>query len=472
VQEAVQFTTVRAEECKEMSAPKTSPARSPREDGFTLIEMVVAVGLAAFIFAALASVLGSSLTALAAQKARSQGNELVTRGMEDLQRYDFEDLGVCAGPSGPAPAELAGRPLVVLPNCPSPVPANYGADPCTGISGAVQVVKTEYSCNHAGITYAVRRYVVWDDDPNRTVKRLAVYVNWTDRVGNHQVSQQSSLRTPTAATAVGQAPPQFVATSITPASSPSSPILLDGGSGKLRSGQSLSFYADIDDLTLTANDKVYVSFQALRTDPVTTLTAPESTTFALTSGDGQNWNGTINDSTIDPNTETPYRLPAGSQFFTFTVVRSTTDGKVNSKFHVPAPTFCPGNDDGNQCPSNLPRFSSEPVIPAVVDIDTAGVLQSPFTVSATTENLLTTDSVSVSMQTQEGAASFVLQPDSSCTATGPCNNWSLTVQPSSVSHRFPGGPQRFFFSAWQAPVPGVSDGSSAALRSATAVNFQ
>ena len=93
----------------------------PREGGFTLVEMLVVISITAFVFLALAALLAGAARSLAVAKTRTQANEIATQGIEDLQRYDFNDLGVCSGAADPTPAtipaSLTGLTSVQLANC-------------------------------------------------------------------------------------------------------------------------------------------------------------------------------------------------------------------------------------------------------------------------------------------------------------------------------------------------------------------
>src|SRR5437763_1692732 len=92
--------------------------RTDGEDGFTLIEMVIAIGLSAVIFTGLAFSLGSSLRTMQLQKSRTLANEVATQGIEDLQRLPYSSLGLCAAPTRPnsAPAPAGFSSVIVL-NC-------------------------------------------------------------------------------------------------------------------------------------------------------------------------------------------------------------------------------------------------------------------------------------------------------------------------------------------------------------------
>ena len=82
----------------------TAPRAGSRHGGFTLVELLVVISITAFVFLALASLLAGAAKSLSIAKTRSQANEVATQGIEDLQRYDFNDLGVCSGAADPAPS--------------------------------------------------------------------------------------------------------------------------------------------------------------------------------------------------------------------------------------------------------------------------------------------------------------------------------------------------------------------------------
>src|SRR5437868_200780 len=180
--------------------------RARDEAGFTLIEMVVAVGLSAIVFTALAMSLGGALRTVQVQKTRTTANEVATQGIEDLQRFKYSNLGLCTAPLPPAGTSVpAGFSTVVTVNC-----TNAAVEePCTPTVfnpplTTEPVPKESYVCNRNGTAYTVSRYVAWGDDA-QTSKRLAVVVDWLDSAGRHEVAQQSSLRAPDAAAIIGAA---------------------------------------------------------------------------------------------------------------------------------------------------------------------------------------------------------------------------------------------------------------------------
>src|SRR5947207_3424457 len=73
---------------------RDASTRAP-EDGFTLIEVIVAFTLAAIVFTALAIAMAGGMKAVRVAKDRTRGNELATAAIEDLQRFDSDHLGLC-----------------------------------------------------------------------------------------------------------------------------------------------------------------------------------------------------------------------------------------------------------------------------------------------------------------------------------------------------------------------------------------
>src|SRR5205807_5585303 len=126
-------------------------------------------------------------------------------------RYDFDHLGLCTAPPGQAPAGLTDT--VLLANCGgAQTPSTpCGSDKLTPVIGPLP--KPTYTCRRLNVVYVVRRYVAWGDTVH-TVKRMAVFVDWTDQVGRHEVSQQSSLRSPDLGSFVGLGPAKITNTQV------------------------------------------------------------------------------------------------------------------------------------------------------------------------------------------------------------------------------------------------------------------
>lgn len=457
-----------------------SPARRERPgrggDGFTLVEMVIAISLLAVIFSAVAMVLSSGLRALAAAKARNQANNVATQGIEDLQRFGFNNLGVCGAYAAPPPAELADT--VTLPNCPASVPAPTGA--CdTIVYGAIPA--KEFTCTANKLSYSVRRYVAWVD-PLKTTKRLAVFVDWVDLAGNHQVSQQSSLRAPDQGAVLGLDPPEFDS-SPPPAAAPSStPIELDG-TNRISAGN-IALSAEVTEifgpasgglstaipthspgarftvnvspgtsafpnyngykvtLTSTSGAETFTVLRGATTTQwllvadgslahgagSTTVSFPGDkvyASFGTLDAAGSPESSTLFLDPVGPNgvngqanwsttldAADGFRFGAGSQYFSFGILRAA-DGKSSAAFATPDVRFCVNLGTGCSATADLPAINTVSA-PATVDIDEAGALVGDIAVTAETTNVTAADTVSVSFLTHAGVVSVILAPSATC----------------------------------------------------------
>lgn len=483
-----------------------------REGGFTLVEMVVTVTVIAVVFTAAAVMLDSGLRALAAAKARARGNDVATQGIEDLQRFGFNSLGLCGAPSGTAPAGLSDT--VVLANCPAPpTPVPY-EEPCNGVVGTVP--KAEYTCIRNNVTYTVKRYVAWVDTL-RTTKRLAVFVEWDDLVGRHQVSQQSSLRAPDQSAITGLAPPKFSSTqppTATPLATPPAtvpPLLLTAGK-TLEPGYSIKFDATTENLnapastTLNSAIPTHVPNQVIDITVATGAGFPGYNGFPVTigtesftvlSGAGTNsWRvlatGTTNHpaptpvnfagdrvyatiQTIGSNNSpqastvfldsvdgvnwsatlgstSTFQFGAGSQYVPFGILRAS-DGKSTSAFADPALTFCPSS--APDCAGlSLPSVTITQA-PTFVDIGASGELVADVVLKVDTTNITNVDTVTVAFLTQAGSVSVVLTQDpgaAACPAPDVAPpvlcSWIGTIS-MATGYRFATGTQSFYFGAAQ-----------------------
>lgn len=424
-----------------------NPRRS--EKGFTLVELVIAVGLTAFVFAALAGLLGHSLRVLSVSKARTQGNEVATQGMEELQRLSYAALGVCVAATDP-PAGFSDQAKPV--NCPAALGAadyTYGEDPCNVTTSGAGTPKAFYRCTRAGITYDVSRYVAWGD-VQRTAKRMAVLVSWSDAVGLHEVSQQSSVRAPGQGDIFGLDPPRITSTSVGPGTT--TYVAVDSF---LPSGTTITLQAGTANLAST--DRVFAVFSTLDADGNV-----QTSSKGLTWTSSNLWNGTI--SPTDG-----FRFPIGTQFFSFGVVRSD-DGKANSAFATPARNFC---TLGGTCPSSsAPSFAAQNAMSSAgtdpfIKVDSSGSLvPDRIDLTAVTMNVVATDTVTVSFETSSGAVNVQLAPDPSSCDIQSCT-WKGAVAKNS-GYSFPIGPRKFYFAVAQAPgSPGVPAGSSPSTGAAT-----
>jgi prepilin-type N-terminal cleavage/methylation domain-containing protein len=88
--------------CRHGTGAGADGTRPTACDGFTLVELLVALMIATIALVALAFTLAAALKVAGLQKTRSQANEIATQAIEDLQRLDYDHLGVCSPAPGTA----------------------------------------------------------------------------------------------------------------------------------------------------------------------------------------------------------------------------------------------------------------------------------------------------------------------------------------------------------------------------------
>ncbi len=430
------------------------------------------MSLAAILFTGLAAVMGSSLRTLAVTRGRGQANEIATEGIEDLQRFSFSSLVLCNAPTvpqgGTVPSGFGPLTIVLAASClsatieaPCPAPAT------TGLVN-YPVPAANYTCQRFGNRYFVSRYIAWAD-ASQTVKRLAVVVDWTDAVGRHEVSQQSSVRAPDQAAIIGAIPPTLTSATAAPIK------VWVNSSGYLvtSTGASQSINLTATATGLTAADEVNAYF--ITEDPVTLVQT--TATVPLTSADGSVWLGSI------PGAGSPgaptFPTNGGTQYIGFTAIRKA-DGKANSILASPAITFCDNPEASNtngDCSinSSAPSVNSISLSPLSVALNPDGTLfsTSTLTISAQTNNIYastgTSDSVVAVVETQAGASQIPLQPTCALSSSlQQCNTWSVTLN-SSMSLRFAAGLQYVYIIADQTAS---ATGSTATGQSSQQVSFQ
>lgn len=431
---------------------RQTQAEQQSESGFTLVEMMIAVTLIAIFFTAVAGVLGSSLKILAVNKARAQGNDVATQAIEDLQRHPYAALALCGPPiaaQAPAgttvPADLNLTVFSKKTDCPNPTTADeaaskYGDDPCEATPSEKGVPKAYYQCTrfNGTVTYNIRRFVAWTDS-GQTAKRMAVFVHWSDASGLHEVSQQSSLRSPVSGDVVGIDPPAFVAPTMVGSGTAVDHVHTTTADGYTQSP--ISVTATTTGTPSSTDDRAFVSY--LGWDGTEVSKASFGLSNLGTVSGKTTWSGSLPTNT---------RVPPGTQYFTFNVVRDS-DGKVSSLVDTPAMQFCPGD-----CPTGGPEFVldaaladgtpavSQSAVPLPVEIDAEGKLESDVNIRATTRNLLGTDSLTFILRTRTGNVLIGMRQTSCGDET--CE-WAGTIAIGS-GYRLAEGTQSVYFTASQA----------------------
>lgn len=174
-----------------------SAALAQRDEGMTLVEVIVAMFLVGIILMALAATLLSSLRAININETEVRASSIAQQELELLQTLEWDAAVLYEDEIGAAPREWSdaldapgvfdGRELVTR-----PAPAS----PSARLAPVPVPVST---IEQAGVVYSVYRYVTWIDrneDGTPDTKRFDVRVAWEGRNSQRALSA-SAERTPT-----------------------------------------------------------------------------------------------------------------------------------------------------------------------------------------------------------------------------------------------------------------------------------
>ncbi len=179
--------------------------RGAREDGFTIVELVIALAVLAMVIAPLGRVFWSAIRTAGAAGHRTDGAAIASREIEGMRAVPYAQVGfyadqpgyvatfegfttVSLGATSPATGTLIPQ---MQPETPDPNAATgYAPDPDP--ANATAIVQ-------GSVHFTVLRYVVWADahDASSTYtqayKRLTVLVSWSDQTGAHTAREDSLL---------------------------------------------------------------------------------------------------------------------------------------------------------------------------------------------------------------------------------------------------------------------------------------
>jgi prepilin-type N-terminal cleavage/methylation domain-containing protein len=179
--------------------------REDRQDGFTIVEVVVAIAILAAVAAPLAGGFWASIRTAGAAAHRTDGSAIASREIEGMRAVPYAQVGfysdqpgytptfesfstVTFGSTSPASGLLIPQ---IQPETPDPsAAAGYAPDP--NPANASRIVQ-------GGVSFSVTRYIVTINaqDASTTYtnayKRLTVKVSWSDQAGSHEVREDSVL---------------------------------------------------------------------------------------------------------------------------------------------------------------------------------------------------------------------------------------------------------------------------------------
>jgi hypothetical protein len=185
-----------------VAAPSSDAPVRDGEAGFTIIELMVALGLLTIFIGGIAGVFMAGLRTAGTSNHRTDASSLATQAVEGMHAVPYANLGFYGDQTGYVATfdghstvslgttTPAGSPSATQPQTPDPsAAASFNPDPDPTNANPVAL---------AGIPFSIRRYVVWVDAKGPSgatyasaYKRTTVIVSWTDQVGAHTVRQDS-----------------------------------------------------------------------------------------------------------------------------------------------------------------------------------------------------------------------------------------------------------------------------------------
>ena len=220
--------------------------RTAAEQGFSLIELVVAVSIIATAFLGLTRATAGAIAGLHSVRQRSAFIELGNAEVESLRAQPFASLGVSSTDPDLTTAYPAGshdgRTAVQL-----DVATLRAADPTFADPPPAVAVVTSSAVQGIRLPYTVRRWVTWSSAAGSggatQLKRIDVTVEWSDTNGATRHVDLHSLRYPGGLGPIStNQQPTAVATA-TPTSGTASLVVAFSGSGSSDPDGTISSYA-------------------------------------------------------------------------------------------------------------------------------------------------------------------------------------------------------------------------------------
>ena len=162
--------------------------RTPGDDGFTIIELVVALSLLAFLMTSIAALFYGAAAVAVDTKTRTQASGVATRALESMRVAAYAKVGLYSGQTGYSnrcdPTDSSAETVTI--GTVAPADARYKP---------VETIRLPDSA----LDFTVRKCIVWADVPRASggslvdaYKKTIVEVSWTDNGGEvHRIRQRS-----------------------------------------------------------------------------------------------------------------------------------------------------------------------------------------------------------------------------------------------------------------------------------------
>ena len=188
---------------RRVSASAAAAGSRPDDDGFTVVELIVALALMAIVMAGLAPALDSALQAASTANRRTAANGLATAAIEQMRAVAYDTVGYQHGSPALAACTPTGNPQSPFYPYASQTPVDLGA----GTSG---LPPWGYTMNDTpnSVVFTVQSCVYWMNaagatSGSKSYKQSVVSVTWSDSAGPHGIVDVSAVY-PTNSQAVTQ----------------------------------------------------------------------------------------------------------------------------------------------------------------------------------------------------------------------------------------------------------------------------
>lgn len=168
------------------------------ENGFSLVEIIVATMLMGIGIAGAASVLASSSRTSATADHRSQASHLATTEIETIRAMPYELVAIDPEAKG-FETEFNGRETVTPDELGEPAAKESAILSPTGTVPRSDIVTPYEELTIGDSIFTVFRHVTWaaagpDTQPiKRSYKVINIIIRWTDSSGQHELQQETGL---------------------------------------------------------------------------------------------------------------------------------------------------------------------------------------------------------------------------------------------------------------------------------------
>lgn len=171
-----------------MGQPETRSQPRLGEDGFTILEVIIALTIFAIVITGLATSTALGLRIVSASNGRQIASQLATKELEKLRRTPYLEIGL-NGSIISVPGTLDDSQLALsIPPGTFLVPGGLSPEPLVPVATGDffhSDPAPATTVNVEGFSFTITRYVTWVDDPDiagtQDYKRASIAVQWRQK---------------------------------------------------------------------------------------------------------------------------------------------------------------------------------------------------------------------------------------------------------------------------------------------------